>query len=204
MQWKKDLLWFFILESNKVTKRSVSKSIVCCNFLHRSLAAKVNKKPRTKNFFSSFAIQKITHIFIHASIIIKYVFSYTTIVFNVNSQKIFKNLRILPARCSASALLLHNCSYTPCAGIIFLWAPPWDFTTTFPKFFFLENELSSAFPKKFYSMIKKLKTKKGTIFSRQKFWTLVCPTTWCWHVVRLLMRFTDWDHWQPKFSLLWM
>ena len=163
---------------------------------------KSTKSPEQKNFFSSFAIQKITHIFIHASIIIKYVFSYTTIVFNVNSQKIFKNLRILPA--AAPQLYFFTIVHTHHVWASFSYGHPHEILQRHFPNFFSENELSSAFPKKFYSMIKKLKTKKGTIFSRQKFWTLVCPTTWCWHVVRLLMRFTDWDHWQPKFSLLWM
>ena len=131
-----------------------------------------------------------------------YIFFYITIVFKVNSQKIFKNSWKLPA--AAPPLYNFTIVHTHHVPASFSYGHPHEILQRHFPNFFSENELSSAFPKKFYSMIKKLKTKKGTIFSRQKFWTLVCPTTWCWHVVRLLMRFTDWDHWQPKFSLLWM
>ena len=117
------------------------------------------KAQNKKKFFSSFAIQNITHIFIHASIIIKYVFFYTTIVLNVNSQKIFKNLRKLPA--AAPQLYFFTIVHTHHVRASFCYGHPHEILQRHFPNFFSENELSSAFPKKFYSMIKKLKTKKG-------------------------------------------
>ena len=120
---------------------------------------KSTKSPEQKSSSHLLLFKNITHIFIHASIIIKYVFFYTTIVLNVNSQKIFKNLRKLPA--AAPQLYFFTIVHTHHVRASFCYGHPHEILQRHFPNFFSENELSSAFPKKFYSMIKKLKTKKG-------------------------------------------
>ena len=117
------------------------------------------KAQNKKKFFSSFAIQNITHIFIHASIIIKYVFSYTTIVLNVNSQKIFKNLRKLPA--AAPQLYYLTIVHTHHVRASFSYGHPHEILQRhFPNFFF-GKRIVVCFSKKVLLHDKKVEDEKG-------------------------------------------